>query len=337
MSSRRTRNISLPAWLNWQVYAVAAALVVVLVIGVVALPRLINPVNTGAEAAVRTYMQLLEQGKYEAATAAVPVKIPGDTGVNLLKSQAAEGAEGKLKLVSVSTGMVSGDTTAITVRYIVGDGAPQQAVVSVKPSKVERPFIGKWAITTSLARSVDISIPSAVNRVTVGTISVPLPLVGADKNGYRHVKALAYPGSYSLIFGTVNPKYLTAGLAVTPTGQRELVVTESQHEATLSVNPTAELSQWALSWAQEQVRACAEGSGGDACPAQVRNVDASQLTLQSLPSRLLEIDGDKFSAVGVIRVSGLSSRDNGVQVSVRIDATYTFDAAGNPQAQLIFQ
>ena len=138
MSSRRTRSISLPAWLNWQVYAVAAALVVVLVIGVVALPRLINPVNTGAEAAVRTYMQLLEQGKYEAATAAVPVKIPGDTGVNLLKSQAAEGAEGKLKLISVSAGMVSGDTTAITVRYIVGDGAPQQAVVSVKPSKVER-------------------------------------------------------------------------------------------------------------------------------------------------------------------------------------------------------
>lgn len=134
MSSRRTRSISLPAWLNWQVYAVAAALVVVLVIGVVALPRLINPVNTGAEAAVRTYMQLLEQGKYEAATAAVPVKIPGDTGVNLLKSQAAEGAEGKLRLISVSTGMVSGDTTAITVRYMVGDGAPQQAVVSVKPA-----------------------------------------------------------------------------------------------------------------------------------------------------------------------------------------------------------
>ena len=92
MSSRRTRSISLPAWLNWQVYAVAAALVVVLVIGVVALPRLINPVNTGAEAAVRTYMQLLEQGKYEAATAAVPVKIPGDTGVNLLKAQAAVAA-----------------------------------------------------------------------------------------------------------------------------------------------------------------------------------------------------------------------------------------------------
>ena len=69
----------------------------------------------------------------------------------------------------------------------------------------------------------------------------------------------------------------------------------------------------------------------------MRNVDASQLTLQSLPSRLLEIDGDKFSAVGVIRVSGLSSRDNGVQVSVRIDATYTFDAAGNPQAQVIPQ
>ena len=337
MSSRRTRSISLPAWLNWQVYAVAAALVVVLVIGVVALPRLINPVNTGAEAAVRTYMQLLEQGKYEAATAAVPVKIPGDTGVNLLKSQAAEGAEGKLRLISVSTGMVSGDTTAITVRYIVGDGAPQQAVVSVKPSKVERPFIGKWAITTSLARSVDISIPSAVNRVTVGTISVPLPLVGADKNGYRHVKALAYPGSYSLISGTVNPKYLTAGLAVTPTGQRELVVTESQHEATLIVNPTSELSQWALSWAQEQVQACAEGSGGEACPAQVRNVSASQLTLQSLPSRLLDIDGDKFSAVGVIRVSGLGSQDSGVQVSVRIDATYTFDPAGNPQAQVIPQ
>jgi hypothetical protein len=39
----------------------------------------------------------------------------------------------------------------------------------------------------------------------------------------------------------------------------------------------------------------------------------------------------------VIRVSGLSSQDSGVQVSVRIDATYTFDAAGNPQAQLIFQ
>ena len=69
----------------------------------------------------------------------------------------------------------------------------------------------------------------------------------------------------------------------------------------------------------------------------MRNVSASQLTLQSLPSRLLDIDGDKFSAVGVIRVSGLGSQDSGVQVSVRIDATYTFDPAGNPQAQVIPQ
>lgn len=270
--------------------AVVLAMVLVLIVGVVSV-RVINSDRT-PEAAVREYVQLIADGKYDAASKLV------DPGVNsyqrrLLNDKAYSGVKGAVKVNSITVQERNSSTVNVHVSLQVKDKSVNQTL-QVKLAESDW-LVNNWKIVTPLVTHLAITPEDEFFKsYKIGSVVVDSSLEADGKFNY-----LVYPGVYNVEVQSANPEYFATSLS-----SKQVVVAdndaESFNESTTqidaSVEPTEKLKAWALSKVQEKVKSCAsEADRRDlVCPFYLRLGELNEIAVKTLPSNLDSISLDKY-------------------------------------------
>ena len=262
--------------------AVVLAMVLVLIAGVVSV-RVINSDRT-PEAAVREYVQLIADGKYDAASKLV------DPGANsyqrrLLGDKAYSGVKGAVKVNSITVQERNSSTVNVHVSLQVKDKSANQTL-QVKLDESDW-LVNNWKIVTPLVAHLAITPEDEFFKsYKIGSVVVDSSLEADGKFNY-----LVYPGVYNVEVQSANPEYFAISLP-----SKQVVVAdnnaESFNESTTqidaSVEPTEKLKGWALSKVQEKVKSCtSEVDRHDlTCPFDLRLGDLNEIEVKTLPSNL---------------------------------------------------
>lgn len=262
--------------------AVVLAMVLVLIVGVVSV-RVINSDRT-PEAAVREYVQLIADGKYDAASKLV------DPGANsdrrrLLSDKAYSGVKGAVKVNSITVQERNSSTVNVHVSLQVKDKYVNQTL-QVKLDESDW-LVNNWKIVTPLVTHLAITPEDEFFKsYKIGSVVVDSSLEADGKFNY-----LVYPGVYNVEVQSSNPEYFAISLP-----SKQVVVAdnnaESFNESTTqidaSVEPTEKLKGWALSKVQEKVKSCAsEADRHDlTCPFYLRLGELNEIEVETLPGSL---------------------------------------------------
>ena len=270
--------------------AVVLAMVLVLIAGVVSV-RATNSDRT-PEAAVREYVQLIADGKYDAASKLV------DPGANsyqrrLLSDKAYSGVKGAVKVNSITVQERNSSTVNVHVSLQVKDKYVNQTL-QVKLYESDW-LVNNWKIVTPLVTHLAITPEDEFFKsYKIGSVVVDSSLEADGKFNY-----LVYPGVYNVEVQSANPEYFATSLS-----SKQVVVAdndaESFNESTTqidaSVEPTEKLKGWALSKVQEKVKSCtSEVDRRDlVCPFYLRLGDLNEIAVKTLPSNLDSISLYKY-------------------------------------------
>ena len=270
--------------------AVVLAMVLVLIAGVVSV-RATNSDRT-PEAAVREYVQLIADGKYDAASKLV------DPGANsyqrrLLSDKAYSGVKGAVKVNSITVQERNSSTVNVHVSLQVKDKYANQTL-QVKLDESDW-LVHNWKIVTPLVTHLAITPEDEFFKsYKIGSVVVDSSLEADGKFNY-----LVYPGVYNVEVQSANPEYFATSLS-----SKQVVVAdndaESFNESTTqidaSVEPTEKLKGWALSKVQEKVKSCtSEVDRRDlVCPFYLRLGDLNEIAVKTLPSNLDSISLYKY-------------------------------------------
>ena len=262
--------------------AVVLAMVLVLIAGVVSV-RVINSDRT-PEAAVREYVQLIADGKYDAASKLV------DPGANsyqrrLLGDKAYSGVKGAVKVNSITVQERNSSTVNVHVSLQVKDKSANQTL-QVKLDESDW-LVNNWKIVTPLVAHLAITPEDEFFKsYKIGSVVVDSTMEADGRFNY-----LVYPGVYNVEVQSANPEYFAISLP-----SKQVVVAdnnaESFNESTTqidaSVEPTEKLKGWALSKVQEKVKSCAsEADRHDlTCPFYLRLGELNEIEVKTLPSNL---------------------------------------------------
>ena len=262
--------------------AVVLAVVLALIVGVVSV-RATNSDRT-PEAAVREYVQLIADGKYDAASKLV------DPGANsyqrrLLSDKAYSGVKGAVKVSSITVQERNSSTVNVRVSLRVKDKSVNQTL-QVKLDESDW-LVHNWKIVTPLVTHLAITPEDEFFKsYKIGSVVVDSSLEADGKFNY-----LVYPGVYNVEVQSANPEYFATSLS-----SKQVVVAdndaESFNESTTqidaSVEPTEKLKGWALSKVQEKVKSCAsEADRHDLrCPFYLRLGELNEIEVKTLPSSL---------------------------------------------------
>ena len=291
--------------------AVVLAMVLVLIAGVVSV-RVINSDRT-PEAAVREYVQLIADGKYDAASKLV------DPGANsyqrrLLSDKAYSGVKGAVKVNSITVQERNSSTVNVHVSLWVKDKSVNQTL-QVKLAESDW-LVHNWKIVTPLVTHLVITPEDEFFKsYKIGSVVVDSSLEADGKFNY-----LVYPGVYNVEVQSANPEYFAISLP-----SKQVVVAdnnaESFNESTTqidaSVEPTEKLKGWALSKVQEKVKSCtSEVDRHDlTCPFDLRLGDLNEIEVKTLPSNLDSISlyeyrnkykrNYRFRTIFVVKATGI--------------------------------
>ena len=270
--------------------AVVLAMVLVLIVGVVSV-RVINSDRT-PEAAVREYVQLIADGKYDAASKLV------DPGVNsyqrrLLSDKAYSGVKGAVKVNSITVQERNSSTVNVHVSLQVKDKSVNQTL-QVKLAESDW-LVNNWKIVTPLVTHLAITPEDEFFKsYKIGSVVVDSSLEADGKFNY-----LVYPGVYNVEVQSANPEYFATSLS-----SKQVVVADNNAESfkesttqiDASVEPTEKLKAWALSKVQEKVKSCAsEADRRDlVCPFYLRLGELNEIAVKTLPRNLDSISLDKY-------------------------------------------
>ena len=291
--------------------AAVLAIVLVLVAGVVSV-RVINSDRT-PEAAVREYVQLIADGKYDAASKLV------DPGANsyrrrLLSDKAYSGVKGAVKVNSITVQERNSSTVNVHVSLWVKDKSVNQTL-QVKLDESDW-LVNNWKIATPLVTHLAITPEDEFFKsYKIGSVVVDSSLEADGKFNY-----LVYPGVYNVEVQNANPEYFATSLL-----SKQVVVAdnddESFNESTTqidaSVEPTEKLKGWALSKVQEKVKSCtSEVDRHDlTCPFDLRLGELNEIEVKTLPSNLDSISlyeyrneykrNYRFRTIFVVKATGI--------------------------------
>lgn len=270
--------------------AVVLAVVLALIVGVVSV-RATNSDRT-PEAAVREYVQLIADGKYDAASKLV------DPGANsyqrrLLSDKAYSGVKGAVKVSSITVQERNSSTVNVRVSLRVKDKSVNQTL-QVKLDESDW-LVHNWKIVTPLVTHLAITPEDEFFKsYKIGSVVVDSSLEADGKFNY-----LVYPGVYNVEVQSANPEYFATSLS-----SKQVVVAdnnaepfnESTTQIDASVEPTEKLKGWALSKVQEKVKSCAsEADRRDlVCPFYLRLGDLNEIAVKTLPSNLDSISLYKY-------------------------------------------
>ena len=308
--------------------AAALAIVLVLVVREVSV-RVINSDRT-PEAAVREYVQLISDGKYEAASKLVN---PDEnySECKMLSNKTFSGVKGAVKFDSINSLKYDENSNSATVNVVIStNGRFMESELRLQLSKTRR-GINNWKIVSPLLVNVVFQGHPYLYSYKIG--SVVLDVGYTEYAGYgSSISCAMYPGVYNIEGQSVNPEYVE----INSVG-KQFVAVAMQHGSTgsesdfyasfefnkhFTVKPTEKLKTWALSQIQSRIKSCASISyprKDNSCPVEVWSSDyinVKALEVQTLPTTLHSVgyvNGTSLIAAradGVIKVTTAESTED---------------------------
>jgi len=321
--------------------AVTLAVVLALIVGVVSV-RATNSERT-PEAAVREYVQLISDGKYDEASKLVD---PSDSLLDceMLSSKTFSGVKGAVKFDSINNIKYDENFVTATVNVVVlVNGRPMESELRLQLSKTSR-GVSNWKVVSPLLVNVVFQGHPYLYSYKIGSVVLD---VGYEENvGYgSSISCAMYPGVYNIEGQSVNPEYVE----INSVG-KQFVAVAMQHGSTgsesdfyasfefnkhFTVKPTEKLKTWALPQIQSRIKSCASISyprKDNSCPVEVWSsnyINVKALEVQTLPTTLHSVgyvNGTSLIAAradGVIRVTTAESTGtSGQEISKTKDFYY---------------
>ena len=325
--------------------AVTLAVVLALIVGVVSV-RATNSERT-PEAAVREYVQLISDGKYDEASKLVdPSGFISDC--KMLSSKTFSGVKGAVKFDSINNIKYDENSVTATVNVaVLVNGRPMESELRLQLSKTSR-GVNDWKIVSPLLVNVEFQGHPYLYSYKIG--SVVLDVGYREGVGYgSSISCAMYPGVYNIEGQSVNSEYVE----INSVGKQFVAVgmqhgdsdSESDFYASFEFNkhftvkPTEKLKTWALPQIQSRIKSCASISyprKDNSCPVQTWSpefIHFKALEVKTLPTALYSVayvNGTSLIAAradGVIRVTtAKSSGTSGQEISETKDLYYA--AAG---------
>jgi hypothetical protein len=319
--------------------AVTLAVVLALIVGVVS-ARVTNSGHT-PEAAVREYVQLISDGKYDEASKLVDPS-SSSSDCKMLSSKTFSGVKGAVKFDSINNFKYDEDSDTATVNVVVlVNGRPIESGLQL--SKTSR-GVNDWKVVSPLLVNVVFQGHPYLYSYKIG--SVVLDVGYTEYAGYgSSISCEMYPGVYNIEGQSVNPEYVE----INSVG-KQFVAVAMQHGSTGSVSdfyasfefnkhftvkPTEKLKTWALPQIQSRIKSCASISyprKDNSCPFETWSSDyinVKALEVQTLPTTLHSVgyvNGTSLIAAradAVIKVTTAESRGtSGQEISKTEDFYY---------------
>lgn len=321
--------------------AVTLAVVLALIVGVVSV-RAINSERT-PEAAVREYVQLISDGKYDEASKLVdPSSSISDC--KMLSSKTFSGVKGAVKFDSINNFKYDENSDTATVNVVVlVNGRSMESELRLQLSKTSR-GVNDWKVVSPLLVNVHFQGHPYLYSYKIGSVVLD---VGYEENvGYgSSISCAMYPGVYNIEGQSVNSEYVEINSV-----HKQFVAVAMQHGSTgsesdfyasfefnkhFTVKPTEKLKTWALPQIQSRIKSCASISyprKDNSCPVEVWSSDyinVKALEVQTLPTTLHSVgyvNGTSLIAAradGVIRVTTAESTGtSGQEISKTKDFYY---------------
>ena len=308
--------------------AAALAVVLALIVGVVSV-RAINSERT-PEAAVREYVQLISDGKYDEASKLVdPSSSISDC--KMLSSKTFSGVKGAVKFDSINNFKYDENSDTATVNVVVlVNGRSMESELRLQLSKTSR-GVNDWKVVSPLLVNVHFQGHPYLYSYKIGSVVLD---VGYEENvGYgSSTYCDMYPGVYNIEGQSVNSEYVEINSV-----HKQFVAVGMQHGDSYSesnfyasfefnkhftVKPTEKLKTWALPQIQSRIKSCASISyprKDNSCPVEVWSSDyinVKALEVQTLPTTLHSVgyvNGTSLIAAradGVIKVTTAESTED---------------------------
>lgn len=308
--------------------AVTLAVVLALIVGVVSV-RAINSERT-PEAAVREYVQLISDGKYDEASKLVdPSSSISDC--KMLSSKTFSGVKGAVKFDSINNFKYDENSDTATVNVVVlVNGRSMESELRLQLSKTSR-GVNDWKVVSPLLVNVHFQGHPYLYSYKIGSVVLD---VGYEENvGYgSSTYCDMYPGVYNIEGQSVNSEYVEINSV-----HKQFVAVGMQHGDSdsesnfyasfefnkhFTVKPTEKLKTWALPQIQSRIKSCASISyprKDNSCPVEVWSSDyinVKALEVQTLPTTLHSVgyvNGTSLIAAradGVIKVTTAESTED---------------------------
>lgn len=306
----------------------ALAVVLALIVGVVS----VGATNSGRtpEAAVREYVQLISDGKYDEASKLVdPSSSISDC--KMLSSKTFSGVKGAVKFDSINNFKYDENSDTATVNVVVlVNGRSMESELRLQLSKTSR-GVNDWKVVSPLLVNVHFQGHPYLYSYKIGSVVLD---VGYEENvGYgSSTYCDMYPGVYNIEGQSVNSEYVEINSV-----HKQFVAVGMQHGDSYSesnfyasfefnkhftVKPTEKLKTWALPQIQSRIKSCASISyprKDNSCPVEVWSSDyinVKALEVQTLPTTLHSVgyvNGTSLIAAradGVIKVTTAESTED---------------------------
>ena len=308
--------------------AVTLAVVLALIVGVVSV-RAINSERT-PEAAVREYVQLISDGKYDEASKLVDPS-SSSSDCKMLSSKTFSGVKGAVKFDSINNFKYDENSDTATVNVVVlVNGRSMESELRLQLSKTSR-GVNDWKVVSPLLVNVHFQGHPYLYSYKIGSVVLD---VGYEENvGYgSSTYCDMYPGVYNIEGQSVNSEYVEINSV-----HKQFVAVGMQHGDSYSesnfyasfefnkhftVKPTEKLKTWALPQIQSRIKSCASISyprKDNSCPVEVWSSDyinVKALEVQTLPTTLHSVgyvNGTSLIAAradGVIKVTTAESTED---------------------------
>lgn len=319
----------------------ALAVVLALIAGVVSV-RAINSERTGRtpEAAIREYVQLISDGKYDAASKLVDPS-SSSSDCKMLSSKTFSGVKGAVKFDSINNFKHDENSDTATVNVVVlVNGRPVESELQL--SKTSR-GVNDWKVVSPLLVNVQFQGHPYLYSYKIGSAVLDMTYK-EDKYYNPYISCKMYPGVYNIEGRSVNSEYVEINSV-----HKQFVAVAIQHGSTdsesdfyasfefnkhFTVKPTEKLKTWALPQIQSRIKSCASISyprKDNSCPVQTWSpvIHFKALEVKTLPTALYSVayvNGTSLIAAradGVIRVTTAgSSSTSGQQISKTEDFYY---------------
>ena len=314
-------------------------MVLALIVGVVS----VRATNSGRtpEAAVREYVQLISDGKYDAASKLVdPSSSVSDC--KMLSSKTFSGVKGAVKFDSINNFKYDENSDTATVNVVVlVNGRPIESELQLQLSDRG---VNKWKVVSPLLVNVQFQGHPYLYSYKIG--SVVLDVGYRERVGYgSSISCEMYPGVYNIEGQSVNPEYVEINSV-----HKQFVAVAMQHGSTdsesdfyasfefnkhFTVKPTEKLKTWALPQIQSRIKSCASISyprKDNSCPIETWSpefIHFKALEVKTLPTALYSVayvNGTSLIAAradAVIKVTTAESRGtSGQEISKTKDFYY---------------
>ncbi|WP_050790606.1 hypothetical protein, partial [Pauljensenia hongkongensis] len=317
-----------------RVIVALCALVVVVIAGVVALAVLNG--QRSPEARTRQYLQLLADGKAEAATAMVDPGIANEERV-FMTDAVMQAASARIEITEVKESQESSKNKG-DVRYVTAtlslDGQRFTHDFALTQGKKEFGVLDNWQITEAFMLKVEVKA-KGIPAVSIGDATKTL---AKDDNSIT-----VYPGVYTVSAANTG-EYVTAP-PVTVSAADDFSSRTITFEATYS----DALKAAALDAAVAKTKSCGSvenaGNLDEDCPNSVRSKTLTVLNVKEVPTQIV---GDKYrqgsfaaeyavitkqEGSGLFKESAPRDQKYTVRLEVRVDENNTIrmGADGKPQ------